>query len=204
MILYGATTNPGKLREFRLAAERLGPDGITIEALPGLNRIQAPEENGATFEANAIIKATYYSEFTGGLLFADDSGLEVTALAGAPGVHSARFAGPAATDATNNALLLDRLRGVTNRAGRFVCVIAVAQRGKLVETFRGEVQGQIADAPRGTNGFGYDPLFFYPPFGCTFGESDLDRKMKVSHRARAVDAMLKYFSSAGTGCHSMG
>ncbi|MGH7246570.1 MAG: non-canonical purine NTP pyrophosphatase, partial [Pseudomonadota bacterium] len=125
---------------------------------------------------------------------ADDSGLEVTALDRAPGVYSARFAGPDAADEANNALLLDKLRGSTDRTGQFVCVIALARSGKLIQAFRGEVRGEIAREPRGSNGFGYDPLFFYPPFGCTFGEASLDRKMAVSHRAKALEAMFRFLN----------
>ncbi|MGH9664857.1 MAG: RdgB/HAM1 family non-canonical purine NTP pyrophosphatase, partial [Bryobacteraceae bacterium] len=172
---------------------------IVVEPMPGLQGIAAPEETGATFEENAIVKAAYYSRYVDGLLFADDSGLEVAALHGAPGVYSARFAGPEATDDANNALLLERLRGAADRSGQFVCVIAAARHGELVKTFRGEVRGTILEAPRGPNGFGYDPLFYYPPFGCTFGEADLQRKMKVSHRAQALAAMfraLPHFTSA--------
>lgn len=192
MTLYCATTNPGKLREFRLAGEQRGEARITVEPLPGLKGIAAPEESGATFEENAVAKAVYYSREAEGPLFADDSGLAVEALGGAPGVHSARYAGPDATDAANNALLLERLRGVSDRAGRFICVIALAYRGELLKTFRGEVRGTITDAPRGPNGFGYDPLFYYAPFGCTFGEADLRRKMEVSHRAQALDKMFEH------------
>src|SRR5665213_3055388 len=119
MKILCATGNPGKLREFRLAGELLGVD---VEALPDLKSIQAPEETGATFEENARLKAEYYSRFAPGPLFADDSGLEVDALAGEPGVRSARYAGPEATDQENNRMLLKRLDGIRNRTGRFVCV----------------------------------------------------------------------------------
>jgi XTP/dITP diphosphohydrolase len=125
-------------------------------------------------------------------VFADDSGLEVDALGGAPGVHSARFAGPQATDEDNNNLLLSRLRGIENRAARFVCVIALVRSGQLIRTFHGKVEGRIIDAPRGPHGFGYDPLFFYEPFGCTFGEASDEKKMQVSHRAQALRAMFDY------------
>jgi len=183
--LYCATTNPGKLREFRLALDGT----FEVEALPGLAGIPAPEETGATFEENAIQKALYYSSYCEEYLFVDDSGLEVDALGGAPGVYSARFAGPEANDAANNRLLLDRLQGVQDRSARFVCVVALTRAGKLIRTFRGEVEGRIVEELRGANGFGYDPLFFYPPFGCTFGEAPLERKMEVSHRAKALRAM---------------
>jgi XTP/dITP diphosphohydrolase len=194
--VYCASGNPGKLREFRLAAE-LG--GIQVETLPGLAGMQPCEETGATFEANAILKADYYGQHTPGLLFSDDSGLEVDALGGAPGVHSARFAGPEATDLANNQLLLERLRGVRDRTARFVCVIALAESGRLVRTFRGVVEGQILDAARGSNGFGYDPLFYYPPFGCSFGEAAAERKLKVSHRGAALRALFQHLPVARVG-----
>ena len=138
MIVYCATSNPGKLREFQLAA----PD-FDVRALP--KSVPPPDEHGETFEANAIEKAVAYGSHIDGYLFADDSGLEVDALAGAPGVHSARYAGDGATDASNNALLLERLRGVENRTARFVCVIALVLDGKLVKTFRGAVEVRIID-----------------------------------------------------------
>jgi XTP/dITP diphosphohydrolase len=197
LLLYCATTNPGKLREFRLALE--DADAFDVQTLPALASIPVAEETGATFEENAVQKAIYYSKHCDSLLFVDDSGLEVDALNGAPGVYSARFAGPDATDQANNRLVLERMRGVTNRTARFVCVVALAQSGQLVHTFRGEVEGQLTDAPRGPNGFGYDPLFFYPPFGCTFGEAPLDRKMTVSHRARALRALHDYLIAAAPG-----
>jgi XTP/dITP diphosphohydrolase len=183
--LWCATTNPGKLREFRLA-------GAAVQPVPGLRDIPAPPEDGATFEENAARKAVYYSRFAPGLLFADDSGIEVDALGGEPGVYSARFAGAQATDAENNALLLERLRGKSNRRGRFVCVIALAQAGELVRAFRGVAEGEILEAPRGANGFGYDPLFFYPPLGCGFGVLGADEKFAVSHRGKALREMLEW------------
>ena len=168
------------------------PDSMQVEPLPGLPSIPPCEETGVTFEANAVQKALYYSKHCDGYLFVDDSGLEVDALAGAPGVYSARFAGPGATDAANNQLLLDKMRGVTNRTARFVCVVALAKSGQLVRTFRGEVEGQLLEAPQGASGFGYDPLFFYPPFECSFGQAPLERKMEVSHRAQALQKMRAY------------
>ncbi|HTC87880.1 MAG TPA: RdgB/HAM1 family non-canonical purine NTP pyrophosphatase [Bryobacteraceae bacterium] len=185
MKLYCATTNRGKLREFQMALR----DSIQVEPLPGLETIAPCEETGVTFEENAIEKALYYSKRCDGYLFVDDSGLEVAALAGAPGVYSARFAGPSATDAANNQLLLDRMRGVLDRTARFVCVVALAKSGQLLRTFRGEVEGRLLETPQGANGFGYDPLFFYPPFECSFGEAPLERKMEVSHRAQALQKM---------------
>jgi XTP/dITP diphosphohydrolase len=190
--LYCATTNAGKLREFRLAADEFGHRDIEIAPIPDLGNIEPPEETGKTFEQNAAQKALYYSERAPGLCFADDSGLETSALGGAPGVESARFAGHNATDAANNLLLLKRLEGVESRAGRFVCVIAVAEKGRLVRTFRGVVEGRILEAPRGANGFGYDPLFWYEPFESSFGEVSAERKLLVSHRGQALHNMLDW------------
>jgi len=191
--LYCATTNTGKLREFRMAGEQRG---IGIEPVPGLERIAPFEEAALSFEQNAVEKAVYYSGFAPGAVFADDSGLEVEALGGDPGVLSARFAGENATDEENNRLLLERLQGVTGRHARFVCVIAVARAGEVLRIFRGAVEGRILEAPRGSNGFGYDPLFLYPPFGRTFGELTDEKKMRVSHRSQALRAMLDWYSDA--------
>lgn len=188
MRLYCATTNPGKLREFRLALA----DSFDIASLPALGSLPPCDETGATFEENAVQKALYYSRHCDVPLFVDDSGLEVDALAGAPGVYSARYAGPNATDEANNRLLLDRMTGIPERTARFVCVVALAESGRMLKTFRGEVEGQLTEEPRGANGFGYDPLFYYPPFGCTFGEASLERKMEVSHRSRALLSMRDY------------
>jgi XTP/dITP diphosphohydrolase len=188
MIVYCATSNPGKLREFQLAA----PD-FDVRPLP--TSVPPPDETGDTFEANAIEKAVTYGQHTNGYLFADDSGLEVDALNGAPGVLSARYAGDHASDPANNVLLLENLRDVENRTARFVCVIALVQDGKLVKTFRGTVEGHVIDEARGFGGFGYDPLFYCPAFGCTFGEATIEQKMQVSHRGRALDAMFTYLRS---------
>jgi len=185
--LYCATSNPGKAREFALAAGR----NVCIEPLPGFGAIPPCVEDRATFAENAILKARHYGAHAPGLLFADDSGLEVDALGGAPGVFSARFSGPCATDASNNRLLLEKLRGVDKRSARFVCAIAVVDSGRLVGVYRGSVEGRILDSPRGAGGFGYDPLFYYPPFDCTFGEVDGERKFAVSHRGQALRAMLR-------------
>ncbi len=192
--LYCATGNRGKLREFRMASEPR-PSGsglplVEIDVLPGFAALPPAVESGATFEENAILKARHYGPHAPGLLFADDSGLEVDALGGAPGVYSARFSGPHATDQANNRLLLEKLRGVENRAARFVCVIALVEGERLRGVYRGAVEGAILDAPRGSHGFGYDPLFYFPPFGCTFGEAADERKFSVSHRGQALLAML--------------
>ena len=192
MKLYCATGNAGKLREFRLAAARYaaGPP-VEMELLPGYRDLPACSEDGVTFEENAILKARHYGASTAGLLFADDSGLEVDALGGAPGVYSARFSGPNATDDSNNRLLLEKLRGASGRRARFVCSIALVEGGRLRGTYRGAVEGVILEAPRGSNGFGYDPLFYYAPFGCTFGEATDEQKLQASHRGQALIAMLR-------------
>jgi XTP/dITP diphosphohydrolase len=191
--VYCATGNAGKLREFRLAGERFG---IEVVEVPGLRNIPPCEETGRTFQENAILKATYYGRHAPGLLFADDSGLEVDALEGAPGVFSARYAGPGASDAQNNALLLGNMRGRAERRARFVCVIALADRGELIRTFRGVVDGEILDEARGPEGFGYDPLFYYSPYKKSFGEVAVEDKMAVSHRGRALTAMFRYLSDS--------
>lgn len=201
MTLYCATTNPGKLREFRLAAERWTGHAVTVETVPGLKEIDPPEETGVTFAENAALKAVYYSRFAPGPVFADDSGLAVDALGGAPGVYSARYAGESATDADNNALVLARMQGIADRRARFVCVIALASAGELVETFEGVVEGELLDAPRGTGGFGYDPLFYYPPFGCTLAEASAEQKLAVSHRGQALSALFHSRSARDRSAH---
>lgn len=192
-ILYVCSTNPGKIREFTLAAREIASPEIFVEPLPGLREIFSPEENGSSFEENASIKAAYYSRFTNELVFADDSGLEVDALGGEPGIYSARFAGPAATDIDNNELLLRRLEGDSNRRARFVCALAAAERGQVLHTTNDTVEGEILSAPRGESGFGYDPLFFYPPLHRSLAEISQDEKSKVSHRGKAMRKLLKWF-----------
>jgi XTP/dITP diphosphohydrolase len=187
-----ATGNRGKLREFQLAGEMLG---IRVEPLAAFPAIPPCEETGATFEENARLKAAYYRRHAGDWLFAEDSGLEVDALGGAPGLYSARFAGDGATDEENNRRLLELMHGQTNRAARFVCVVAVAHGAEIRATFQGVVEGVILDQPRGSEGFGYDPLFYYPPFGCSFGEAPRDRKAIVSHRGQAGRAMFQWLRS---------
>jgi XTP/dITP diphosphohydrolase len=185
--LYCATGNAGKLREFRMAALHAP---VEIEYLANYKQLPECIEDGATFEENAIKKALHYGAYAPGLLLADDSGLEVDALGGAPGVYSARFSGAGATDESNNRLLLEKLRGVANRAARFVCAIAVVEGARVAGVYRGEVAGTIIDESRGTGGFGYDPLFYCPEFGCTFGEATAEQKFSLSHRGRALKSML--------------
>jgi XTP/dITP diphosphohydrolase len=202
--LYAATTSQGKLRDFRTAAKA---HGIELDPLPVLAAIPAPEETGATFTANATLKAVYYSRFAPGeLVLADDSGLEVDALDGAPGVRSARFAADSGlidspdandnTDVWNNMVLLQRLAGVPadRRTARYRCVLVAARDGEAVQTAEGAVEGLILDAPRGTGGFGYDPLFYLPALDRTMAEIDLETKLSLSHRGRAIQALLGVLS----------
>jgi XTP/dITP diphosphohydrolase len=195
VIVYCASTNPGKLREFNQIAAYYAAGRLQVLPVPGLKEIRAPEETGATFSANAVLKAEYYSAFVDGLVFADDSGLAVDALGGAPGIYSARYAGPGATDAGNNAQLLTALSNVAERTARFVCAIAVASRGHSLETFEDTVEGTILREAAGADGFGYDPLFFYPPFGCTFGQATAEQKLLVSHRGKAMARMISWLLS---------
>jgi XTP/dITP diphosphohydrolase len=199
--LFAATTSQGKLRDFRTAAATYS---IDIEAIPGLSTIVAPEETGATFAANAMLKAVYYSRFAGGhLVLADDSGLEVDALNGDPGVRSARFAADAGltdspdaaadnTDVWNNMVLLQRMATVPAglRAARYRCSLVAARDGEVVCSADGTVEGTILEAPRGTGGFGYDPLFYLPELDKTMAEIDLETKLSLSHRGRAIAALL--------------
>ena len=192
MTVYYATTNPGKLHEFSLIAAHYGAGQLDVLPLPGLNAIAPPAETGATFVENAVIKAEYYSAFAGGLVFADDSGLVVDALNGAPGIYSARYAGEGATSAANNARVLEALRDANDRSARFVCAIAIATGRRSLETFDGAVEGRLLSEARGPSGFGYDPLSFYAPFNCTFGEASAERKLLVSHRGKAMEKMIQW------------
>ena len=199
LLLTAATTNSGKLRDFRTAAQA---DGLAIESLENLKAIEAPEENGLTFAENARIKALYYSQFAPGkLILADDSGLEVDALGGEPGVRSARYAADAglapideneSTDARNNRLLMERVAPIeaAKRTGRYRCVLVVARNGAMVAEAAGAVEGLILDHLQGSGGFGYDPLFWLPNFGVTMAEISLEQKHGLSHRGRALRALL--------------
>jgi XTP/dITP diphosphohydrolase len=191
MILHACSSNAGKLAEFSLAAEQTGSE-FQILPLPGLEQIAPPEETGKTFEENAKLKALYYSRFGGELVFADDSGLEVEALGGAPGILSARFAGPEATDEENNRLLLKSMREREQRGARFVTAIALAKVGKLITVAHGNVAGNILTEARGTGGFGYDPLFFYPALTRSFGELSNAEKFAVSARGNATRNLLRW------------
>jgi XTP/dITP diphosphohydrolase len=194
-----ATSNPGKLRDFAGAA---AVHGIEIAGIPNFSSLPLVVEDGHTFEENARKKAEEYSgHVPGETVVADDSGLEVDALNAAPGVHSARYAAdePHLADANtddeaNNARVLRELKTVPpeKRTGRFVCVLAAARDGKTLETFRGVAEGVILDAPRGTNGFGYDPLFYFPQIEKTFAELSAEEKSKYSHRGAAFRQFLDW------------
>ncbi len=180
-----ATSNPGQVEEYRVL---LADVQVTLVTPTEQGLDDQPEETGATFEENALLKAMYYARTSGLLSLADDSGLEVDALGGEPGVHSARYAGEEATDADRVVLLLSRLKGVApeQRTARFQCVVALAWPEGATETFHGSCEGQIADDPRGNNGFGYDPVFYVPELGKTFAELESDVKNQRSHRAEAA------------------
>jgi XTP/dITP diphosphohydrolase len=195
-----ATSNPGKLRDFAGAALR---HGVEIAGIPSFASLPAVVEDGLTFEANARKKAEEYSRHVPGeTVLADDSGLEIDALNGAPGVHSARYAADKpdqaqtnTDDEANNARVLRELKDVpfAQRRGRFVCVLAAARAGKTLATFRGTAEGLILDAPRGTNGFGYDPLFYFPEIQKTFAELTAEEKSKYSHRGAAFRVFLERY-----------
>ncbi len=197
--LYVATSNPGKLRDFAAAADLYD---FSIAPLPCLDRIPAPPENKTSFKGNAQSKALYYSRLaTGYDVLADDSGLEVNALNGDPGVRSARYAadnGFSATgdpDQDNNLLLLQQFAKSQSRSARYRCVLALARDGECLLTAEGAVEGRIATEPRGDGGFGYDPLFYLPELGKTMAEIDLATKATLSHRGRALQALLKQLSA---------
>jgi XTP/dITP diphosphohydrolase len=198
MILHACSSNASKLAEFSLAAEQAGSE-FQILPLPGLKQIAPPEETGETFEENAVSKALYYSRFSEELVFADDSGLEVDALGGAPGILSARFAGLEATDEENNTLLLKSMADGVPREARFVTAIALAKAGKLITVAHGNVTGDILTEARGTGGFGYDPLFFYPPLDRSFAELSDAEKFAVSARGNATRNLLRWLKATQRG-----
>lgn len=193
MNLLIATTNPHKAAELRALLAGLPVRLETLAEHPGL---PAPEETGATFAANARLKAAAYSRQTGRTAVADDSGLEIDALDGAPGIRSARFGGDSYAEKFAAIYRLLRERGVQTSAARFVCALAVADSGRIVHETRGVVEGRIAPAPAGGGGFGYDPIFFHPPSGRTFAEMPAAEKAAVSHRGQALRALRAFL--AGT------
>ena len=187
-----ASSNPGKLREYQALAEG---HPVEVSLFPRFDSVPQFVERAPTFAENAAGKALHYSAFTADAVLADDSGLVVPALGGAPGPRSARYAGVRATDADRIRKLLGELRAVRgkDRAARFVCVIAVAQRGRLLEVISDCVEGELIDSPRGTGGFGYDPIFYYAPLGKTFAELLPREKNDLSHRGRVFRKLLASF-----------
>lgn len=189
--LYLASSNPSKLRELARLAEA---EGIEAALLPDYDRLPRAPEKDASFALNALEKALHYSRLNDGLIAADDSGLVVDALSGRPGVLSARYAGPQASDEDNNRKLLEELSELpeSKRTARYVCVLALAQQNRALAIFSDSCEGCILEAPRGAGGFGYDPLFYFPPLGKTMAELALEEKNQHSHRGKAFHKLLAY------------
>jgi XTP/dITP diphosphohydrolase len=183
VLLVVATRNRGKSKEIR---EFLGDFPVDIKDLNDFGPIPQAVEDGDTFEENAYQKASFTAKVLGFPALADDSGLEVEALGGQPGVHSARYAGLQASDEENNRKLLEALTGSTQRKARFCCVLSLAVPSGPALTYEATCEGLIVETPRGSNGFGYDPLFYYPALDKTFGEMTLEEKSGVSHRGKAL------------------
>jgi XTP/dITP diphosphohydrolase len=188
--LFLASGNPGKVREFQVLAVGRA---LEVQLLPGFADIPEFDENAPTFGENAAGKALYYSRPRPEMVFADDSGLVVPALHGAPGVLSARYAGPGASNDERLAKLLDELRNKTGaeRAAYFVCVIAAAHEGRAVAIVSARVDGEILEVPLGTGGFGYDPVFFFPQLGKSFAELRPEEKNQFSHRGKAFRRLME-------------
>lgn len=189
-----ASSNAGKLREY---VRQAPSSGIRFDLMPGFGGLPLFDESAPTFAENAAGKALHYSQFTDGVVLAEDSGLVVFALNGAPGVKSARYAGENATDADRAQKLLFEMRGLTEamRAGKFVCVTALARRGRAIAVVSGDVHGTIAFQPSGTGGFGYDPVFLSPEIGKTFAEVGPEEKDRLSHRGKAFRKLLAFLES---------
>ncbi len=187
--LFLASSNTGKLREYQ---ELAAGHPVELASLPGLEALPRFEEAAPTFAENAAGKALHYSRLAVELVVADDSGLVVPALGGAPGVHSARYAGAGASDADRVQKLLEALEGKPpgERRAKFVCVIALAQQGRALTVVSDSVEGRLTEAPRGSNGFGYDPIFLYEPLGRTFAEMPREEKNRHSHRGKAFRKLL--------------
>ncbi len=193
-----ASSNPGKLREYRSLAGS-NAAAVELELLPGLDRLPKFDESAPTFAENAAGKALHYSRFVEFHVMADDSGLVVPALGGAPGVQSARYAGPEATDAERIQKLLEELRrkSVRDLRARFVCVLALALRGRVAAVFSDFAAGELLEAPRGDQGFGYDPIFYFPALSKSFAELPREEKNRHSHRGKAFRKLLAFVTSPG-------
>jgi XTP/dITP diphosphohydrolase len=189
--LLVASSNAGKLREYQALAEG---HAVELALLPNLDSLPPFEESAPTFAENAAGKALHYSRHAELPVIADDSGLVVPALGGAPGPKSARYAGPDATDADKVQKLLSELRGkkISDRRARFVCVLAMAQAGRVLAVVSDFVQGTLLEEPRGAGGFGYDPIFFYPSLGKTFAETPREEKNRISHRGKAFHKLAAF------------
>ena len=188
-----ASSNPGKLREYRALAEPAGAS-VDLAFIPIFDSLAVYEEIWPTFAENAAGKALHFSQFAEGVVIADDSGLVVPALGGAPGVLSARYAGPGASDAERLQKLLGEMRGKKgeDRRARFVCVAAVAESGKMRGLFSASAEGILLDEPRGHDGFGYDPIFFFPALGKTYAEISREEKNLHSHRGKAFRKAIDF------------
>ena len=196
--LYLASSNPGKLAEFRALAEAaVSSVQVELELLPDFNSLPSFEERAPTFAENAAGKALHYSRLRDGLVFADDSGLVVPVLGGGPGVHSARYAGPEATNSQRIQKLLGELQGKagSGRSAYFVCTIALARHGRAISVVTDRVEGEILEAPRGSGGFGYDPVFYFPALKKTFAELSAEEKNRHSHRGKAFRRLLAALST---------
>ena len=195
--LFLASSNAGKLIEFRALAATLTGVSLHLQLLPGFSNVPAFEESASTFGENAAGKALYYSRVANSPVIADDSGLVVDVLGGAPGVYSARYAGPNASSAERIHKLLAEMRasGSHDRRARFVCVIALALAGRMVAVFSDSVEGEILESGRGKGGFGYDPVFFFPPAGKSFAEMSAEEKNRHSHRAKAFRKLADFLEN---------
>jgi XTP/dITP diphosphohydrolase len=192
--LFVASSNPGKLREYRILASG---QPIDLDLLPGFAQIPQFDESAPTFAENAAGKALHYSQFTELPVIADDSGLVAPALGGAPGVHSARYAGPGASDADRVQKLLGELRNRQGeeRRARFVCVLAMALRGRAMAVFSDFAEGMLTEEPRGTGGFGYDPIFYFELLGRTYAETTREEKNRYSHRGKAFRKLMEFLAA---------
>jgi len=192
--LVVATTNHGKLREIEMLLDGFPLTLVTLADWPG---VAPPDETGRTFAENARLKAMYYAHHTGQLTVAEDSGLEIDALGGAPGVESARFGGAGSSYPDKFTLIYDALRAkkAATSTARFVCSLALARSDDILFETRGTIEGTIAPEPKGSGGFGYDPIFHYPPFGCTLAEATAEQKATVSHRGQAFRQLRAYLTN---------
>jgi XTP/dITP diphosphohydrolase len=195
--LVVASSNEGKLREYRALAASASAS-VELALIPNFDALPKFDEAANTFAENAVGKALHYSRFSEGLMIADDSGLVVAALGGAPGVHSARYAGPGASDADRIRKLLEEMRGKRggDRHARFVSILALAERGNTRGVFSASAEGELLDAPRGAGGFGYDPIFFFPALGKTYAEISREEKNRHSHRGKAFRKALDFVVSS--------